>query len=318
MSHFSNSRSARRVTMSALSVLMLNVLPGGAAQGATAVPWLNQPAVAKPAAVAAAPTPAQACSSSDLKIAAGAAGAYRGQATQEIRITNTGAVACHLTGFPDVQLLPDSGAPQTVGASELAPRLASQRLDLAPGETVVMLLGTPGSCEAANKPQRKISKRLQVALRGGGIKMLDGVHIDTLCGRATVMQFQAVGSDAQAHVTALAQSSSLHQLAGMVSAPDVATRGGTLHYSVTLSNPTANPISLASCPAYTQSLYANGKVADSTLRLNCAAAGSQIAAHSSITFDMQMQVPADFANGQAKLSWKLEGGPGVGKMVDLR
>jgi hypothetical protein len=260
---------------------------------------------------------ARACAAADVRITAGPAGAWRGQATQEIRIANTGSEACHLPGFPGVQLQPGDEAPQTVGASEQAPQLASSRLDLAPGEEAIVLLGTPGSCEAANGPQRKVSKRLQLALAGGGVKAVDGVHIDTLCGRATVMRFERVQSESAARATAMKTAGALSQLAGSISAPDEASRGGVLRYTVTLTNPTASPVSLAACPAYTQSVYADGKSADTTQHLNCAAAGGQIPANGSVSFEMQAAVPAGLAAGSGKLSWKLEGGPGVGKMIAL-
>jgi hypothetical protein len=226
--------------------------------------------------------------------------------------------ASQLPGFPSVQLQPANEAPQTVGASEQAPHLASSRIDLAPGEEAIVLLGTPGSCEAANRPQRKVSKRLQVALPGGGLKTLDGVHVDTLCGRATVMRFERVQGEAAARAMALKAGGALGQLGGSLSAPDQASRGGLLHYTVTLTNPTAAPVSLAACPAYTQSLYADGKSSESTARLNCAGAGGQFPANGSVSFDMQVEVPATLAAGNGKLSWKLDGGPGVGKSISLR
>lgn len=271
-------------------------------------------ALAAPATQAAT---ARGCAAADLQVTAGPAGAYRGQATQEIRLPNIGAEACHLPGFPGVQLQPANGAPQTVGASELAPQLANTRIDLDPGEEAILLLGTPGSCEAANRPERRISKRLQLALPGGGLKSVEGVHIDTLCGRATVMRFERVQGEAAARAQALKTSGPLSQLTGSLSAPDEASRGGTLRYVVTLSNPTAAPVSLLACPAYTQSVYAGGQAATSTLRLNCDGAGSQIPAKSSVSFDMQVALPADPAADSVKLSWKLDGGPGVGKMIAL-
>lgn len=294
MSARSNIPSGRKTVLSAMPVVMLGML-------------LGIPAHSAMAAVGTHP-----CSSADLNIVAGPAGAWHGQATQEIRLTNVGADACYLPGFPSVQLLPAGEAPQTVGPSEAAPQLADTRIDLAPGDQATMLLGTPGVCEAANKPQRKVSKRLQLALPGSGVKALDGVYIDTLCGRATVMKFHPVQNDARS------LGSPLGQLTGTLSAPNEAVRGGTLHYTVTLSNPTVNPVSLAACPAYTQTVYADGKAAASTLRLNCGGAGAQVAAKSSVSFDMQVQVPADLAAGNGKLSWKLDGGPGVGKAIDLR
>ncbi|WLI90781.1 DUF4232 domain-containing protein [Massilia sp. R2A-15] len=306
-----STRSKFTGGLSAMSVLMLSL--AGQAHGAQPVPFLNQPAAAKAAATPAAAGFTHPCSGADLAVAAGPAGAYRGHATQEIRLTNNGAATCHLPGFPSAQLQPVGEAPQTVGASDLAPQLANERIELAPGESALMLMGTPGSCDAAAKPQRKVSRQLQLALPGGGVKVLNGVHVDTLCGRASVIRFHRVQNDGAAKAV-----SPLEQLAGSVSVADDASRGAMLAYTVTLSNPTAAPISLASCPAYTQSLYADGKSAATTLRLNCGAAGGQIPANSSVSFAMQAQVPADFAPGSLKLSWKLEDGPGAGKMINLR
>lgn len=306
-----STRSKFTGSLSAMSVLMLSL--AAPAHAAQPVPWLNQPAAAKAAATPAAAGFTHPCSGADLAVVAGPAGAYRGHATQEVRLTNIGASACHLPGFPSAQLQPTGEAPQTVGASDMAPHLQTERVELAPGESALMLMGTPGSCEAAAKPQRKVSKQMQLAMPGGGVKVLNGVHVDTLCGRASVIRFHRVDNDGAAK--AAAPSS---QLAGALNAADDAVRGGTLAYTVTLSNPGAAPVSLASCPSYTQSLSIDGKAAATTLRLNCGAAGGQIPAKSSVSFEMQAQVPADFAAGSMKLSWKLEDGPGVGKILNLR
>jgi hypothetical protein len=299
----------------ALSGLLFGMLVMSPAYSTPVIPWLNQPAAEKAAVVQAHAKGAFPCGARDLNIAAGATGAWRGQATQEVRITNTGTEACHLIGFPSAQLQPAGEAPQAVGASDTAPQLANERVDLAPGEEAVLLLGTPGSCAAAAKPQRNASRRMQLALPGGGVKVLDGVYIDTLCGRATVLQFHPVETDSSAPARAAAP---MNQLAGSLSVPGEATRGATLHYTVTLSNPTANLVSLASCPAYTQSLYADGKSTASTLLLNCAAAGASIPANSSVSFDMQVPVPHDLTSDSLKLSWKLQDGPALGKIVHLR
>jgi hypothetical protein len=318
MSDLSNHRRDRQIVLSSTSVLVLGLMLASPAHSAPTVPWLNQPAAEKAAPVSAAVSGTHACASGELRIVAGATGAYRGQATQEVRMTNIGTDACYLTGAPTVQLLPSNEAPQTVGASDASPQLANERVDLAPGDETVILLGAPANCEAATKPERKVSKRLQLALPGGGMKVLEGVHIDTLCGRATVMHLQPLRNEAAASAMAQKLGAALNQLTGTLSAPDEVSRGGILRYIVTISNPTGNPVSLASCPAYTQSLFADGKAAESTLRLNCSAAGAQIDANGSVSFEMQAQVPADFAADSVKLSWKLHDGPAVGKLIDLR
>jgi hypothetical protein len=292
---------ARSTTMQTRTVLVFSAL-------STALFALAPGAQAAPGA--------RACTSADVKLSAGPAGAWRGQATQEIRIANAGSETCHLPGFPGVQLQPSNEAPQTVGASDQAPQLASTRIELAPGQEAIVLLGTPGSCEAANRPERKVAKRLQLALPGGGTKVLDGVYVDTLCGRATVMRFEQVQSENAARALAMKAAGAISQLSAGLSAADEARRGGLLRYTVTLSNPTASPISLSACPAYTQSLYVDGKSSDTRMRLDCGAAGGQIPAKGRVSFEMQAQIPAGAADS-AKLSWKLDGGPGVGKIVAL-
>ena len=87
-----------------------------------------------------------------------------------------------------------------------------------------------------------------------------------------------------------------------------------LSYTVTPTNPSTAPVSLATCPSYTPSLYSDGKAVDSTLRLNCAGAGAQMLANASVSFAMQAQVPADVAVPSVKLSWKLQEGRGGGSM----
>jgi hypothetical protein len=324
MSDRSTTISGQQALLSAASVFMVGMMlghPAHAAPGAPGVPaapWLNQPAIEKTHAAPAPVRGARPCASNDLQVVAGPTGAYRGNATQEIRLTNIGAEACHLVGFPNTQVLPAGEAPQTVGAHEQNPQLANERVDLAPGEEVVMLIGTPGACDAAAGPQRKVNKRVQLALPGGGLKVLEGVHIDTLCGRASVLKFHPVHNEAAANARAAKAGPSLSQLNGSLSAPAEQVRGSTLHYTVTLTNPTATPIPLSPCPAYTQSIYAEGKIASSTLRLNCGAVGAQIAPNSAVSFDMQAQVPADLPAGGAKLSWKLEDGPGAGTILSLR
>ncbi|CAN5330647.1 hypothetical protein BH11PSE11_BH11PSE11_27130 [soil metagenome] len=313
--HPARKAALSRASLSALVALSAS-LAGPVHSANTAVPWLNQPA---PDAAQSDAAPAQRpCAESDLQITAGAKGAYRGQATQEIRLSNRGADKCFLNGFPSTQLLPTGQAPQSLAAHDRAPQVARDRLELEPGQDAVVLIGTPGSCDAAIGPQRKVNTRLQLALPGGGSKVLNGVHVDTLCGNASVLRFDAVHNDTSPSAKAAKDKSPFGQLSGTVTAPEIVGRGATLRYSVTLYNAGTAAISFASCPSYTQSLYVDGKVTANTMRLNCGATGSQIAANSSATYEMQLAVPADLPAGDAKLSWQLQNGPLVGMTAVLR
>lgn len=278
------------------------------------VPWLNKPA-AKVAAPAA-PAPAQhACAASDLKVVPGQQGAWRGYATQELRITNSSTESCFLLGaslelhHPDAFVEPVSPA-----------AVAQQRIDLGPDDDAFILIGTPGSCDAAIGPERKVATRLKLFPRGGGNVTLEGVHVDTLCGAAKVLQMQALQDEPKqtAKAAAAGKSQGLRELTASLSAPESVARGETLRYTVTLTNPTSAPIQLAPCPAYTQSLNSEGRSQDSSFTLNCAGAAGVIPAGSSVSFAMEAAVPADLAGQGVKLSWTLQDGHSAGTIIPLK
>jgi hypothetical protein len=304
----------------AVAVVLSTMLASPAQSDGAAVPWLDQPVAAPPAALTAPPPLApRRCSADDLHIALGATGARHGYATQEILITNHSSDACSMTGFPVTQILPESETPQTLGAHEQAPQLASEQVNLSPGEQAIMLVGAPGSCEAATGETRKVARKIQFSLPGASPKVLEGAQIDTLCGPASVLHFSAVRNVAAPGLLGAAASGpQTGELTGAVNAPIIARRGETLRYTVTLSNPTGSEASLAPCPSYTQSLYSEGKVASNTMRLNCSAAGNKIAAQASATFEIQLPIPASLPPGDAKLSWVLQNGPGVGAVLALQ
>ncbi|HEX8612782.1 MAG TPA: DUF4232 domain-containing protein [Telluria sp.] len=317
----SNAGPSRK-GLSAVALALGTLLGGPAYSAPPIVPWLNQPAPAPAQNMEAAlPAPLRACTTADLHIILGQQGARHGFATQEIRLSNRSAEPCAIAGIPETQILPDNAAPQTVSVQDATSELATQAISLAPGQSGMLLIGTPGACEAATKPGRKVVTNMQLALPGGGVKKLDGVHIDTLCGGASVMRFETVphnGAGLDERSPMGRGQAPLAQLSGVVTAPDHVNRGATVHYMVTLTNPTAASVALSPCPAYTQSFYADGKIVSNTMRLNCAASGAQIAANSSVSFEMQLPLHADLPAGAAKLSWVLDQGPSVGTLLNLR
>jgi hypothetical protein len=195
------------------------------------VPWLNQPAVA--AAAPAAPAPAQhACAASDLKVVPAQQGVWRGYATQELRITNRSTESCYLLGAPSIDLHhPDAFVEPVPPAAE-----AQQRIDLSPDDDAYLLIGTPGACDAAVGPERKVATRVQLFPRGGGNLTLDGVHVDTLCGSAKVLQMEAIQDEAKqaakaaANAAAAGKSLGLRELTAALTAPESVARGETLRY----------------------------------------------------------------------------------------
>jgi hypothetical protein len=296
--------------MSYRSMLLLGVFFCSAAGAETTAPWINAPAQ-EPAQQTAMVTAQRACADADLQIVVGRQGARKGFATQEIRVTNQGADACFLAGAPGITLLPPNAAPRTLAIHQNALANVQEQTTLAAGDTAVLLIGAPGACEAATGPQRNVTTRLQIVAPGGGKRIVGGAHVDTLCGDAAVLHLHVEHKES-------APASPLEQLNGSVQLGSAPAAGGTMRYTVTLTNPTGAAITLSPCPAYTQSLYANGVAASSTWLLNCGASGNQIAAGSSVTYEMQLAVPAQLQAGDAKLSWQLHKGPAVGSLTSLR
>jgi hypothetical protein len=304
----------------AAAVLIAGV-PGAAFAQAAAVPWLAQPAAEAPPE-APGIVADHACAASELDVRAGQQGAWHGYATQELRIAKRGAGACTLPGAPALALVAPDGTRQAARVDESAQAAASRRIDLSDDTVAVLLVGAPGSCEAAAGPARRVSHRLELAPLGGGSVAVDGVHVDTLCGAATVLHLDAVFDEARHAARAAAENTpprvALDSLGARLEAPEIAPRGGTLHYVVTLTNAGEQALPLSPCPSYEQTLHVEGRSVDSHWRLNCAGAGGEIAAHSSVSFEMEAAVPADLAGGHVKLSWTLQGGPAAGTIADLR
>ena len=301
-----------RKTVVSFALLMLaGMLPGAAlaAGGPNAfVPFLRTAAPQQPVAAIRAPAK-RACAAADLQVATGAQGARKGFATQEVQLTNRGNEACYLTGTPDF-FLGLKGA-QAIARRPGAPAALRERTDLAPGDTALVLVGAPGACAAAIGPERKVTTHMQVKFPGGGSKALEGAYVDTLCGPATVVDMQVLhGAPAKGSPLALLQSA--------VHLDGRAMPGSELHYTVTLTNPTAKAIALTPCPSFTQSLFGDRELSAATLRLNCGATGNEIAAGKSIAYEMRLAIPAHVAADAVKLSWKLADGPTAGTTVALR
>jgi hypothetical protein len=97
--------------------------------------------------------------------------------------------------------------------------------------------------------------------------------------------------------------------------PPAAVAGSTLHYQVSLTNDSHEPITMTSCPAYTQ---ADGPQGTSVREyLNCPPDMSWQPG-TVVTFQMQLDVPAHAGTrGYLKLLWQLDGGPSAGSALQI-
>ncbi len=183
------------------------------------------------------------------------------------------------------------------------------RVDLAPGQSATVLIGTPAVCAGAGQPAVASSVRLTLA--DGESVTVAGTLIDTRCGAPAVIAFEPGAAPAPA-------PGPLRTLRASLAAPRATARGAVLAYRVTLANPSATPIALSPCPSYTQVLGAGTAAVQRTLLLNCRAVAA-IAGGAALTYEMRIAVPASAATGATKLSWELEvpGGPVLGTAISV-
>jgi len=235
-----------------------------------------------------------------------------------LKVSKAGAGACVLAGAPALALVADDGSRQAMSALQTPAEVSARSVTLSAEGDAVLLVGTPGTCDAAAGDRREVAHRLELAPAGGGTLVVPGVQVDTLCGPARVVYLDADVDEARQVARATPEAAARRALTARLQAPATAVRGQPLHYVVTLTNHADTPIDLSPCPSYAQSLHVEGRSVDSRYRLNCAAAGGRIAPHASLSFDMQAAVPAELAGANVKLSWSLEDGPGVGTIAALR
>ena len=81
--------------------------------------------------------------------------------------------------------------------------------------------------------------------------------------------------------------------------------GSTVHFVITLRNPTTLTVRLDPCPSYTETLYAQtGGPARRTYRLNCSSIHA-IASRQSMRYAMRFRLPRG-SSGLTKLAWQLD------------
>jgi hypothetical protein len=129
----------------------------------------------------------RACRGVDLALVVGSSGAYDGYATQEVSLVNRARDACSLAGVPAMVLYLDAGGQIAVASGSFV----NTGIDLAPSQTMVTLIGTPGSCaDAGRHPQ--VGSELNLNLPSGDVISADGVWVNVECGGPTVILFEAI------------------------------------------------------------------------------------------------------------------------------
>jgi hypothetical protein len=274
-----------------------------------------------------APTPIPAgtgpCRASDLKaIFGGSNGLTGGKLVADITFGNQGPIPCVLQGVPGVRLFDSSGqeillklstAPQSApvlvqpGTADLQPYSAL------PGTARLMITWPThdgaGSCSPA-PPQ---GTRLEIELPGGGtldVPVVDPrnrVLIAACGGLLNAGPFQAVAPSEPPAPTLTSP-----RLQPQVRAPRSIAAGQVLHYTVSLQNIGREAIAFGSpCPAYLEwavDLAQTQALAKDAYVLNCGPIVGAIQPGQTVTFAMDLTVPAGANPGSYILYWSLSHG----------
>ena len=153
---------------------------------AVALLGCSSPSGGGPATTRGVPTKST-CHAADLLLSVGAAGAWHSYATQELTFKNRGASACSFDGPPEMTL-------QLEGQVEVAvapDTYATTHVNIAPGQSLIILVGTPGACMGGGQPV--VGTRIQVRLHQDEALTANGVWVNVACGPPKVVLLDAIG-----------------------------------------------------------------------------------------------------------------------------
>ena len=275
------------------------------------IAWTDRPATQASDTTSPPPvsTGARPCTPADLSVRPGTNGPAAGTVHFQVLFTNRSATTCWLNGYPNsVAGIAASGAVTQLPAGHDGPPLdGAPTANIAPGQSADVYLAAADGCTAVLSGQHRIFPSLRFGLPGSapgtttGTVTGSGDGFDTECGIG-VSEF-GVPAD-------LPVPPAPSPLTAAITAPATARAGTTLSYRVTLSNPTSKSFALSPCPSYAEYLGGSGGNVTRYFYLNCAAAPT-IAANGSVTFQVELAVPAGMQPmTSAKLDWQVQGGTG--------
>jgi hypothetical protein len=276
------------------------------------IAWVDRPAARVDATMMAPAytTGARPCTPSDLAVTPGRNGPAAGTVHFQVLFTNRSSTKCWLNGYPaSVAGVTSDGTVTPLPVVRGGPAMdGAPSADIAPGQSAQTDLAAGDGCAAITNGQHRIFPALRFGLPGSapgttttGIVTGSGDGFDTVCG-VRVSEF-GVAADIPA-------GPAPSPLTATIASPPAVKAGATLSYQLILANPEATPYALDPCPSYVEFLGGTGGSVSEYYYLNCAAAPS-IPAHGSVTFQMELAVPASMQPMTlAKLDWQVQGGAG--------
>jgi Protein of unknown function (DUF4232) len=279
-----------------------------------------------PPATAPVPIPAgtRACKAAQLEGVKGPGNAAGGHLDQLIVLRNRSGVACVLEGYPDLAVLAADGTTLASVAGETGrgtffPSGPSVPILMLPGTAPLSTTYDPEAPFGARGQSHldiewldcktPIPAQLRVTPPGDSAPLLvafpgPAEHSAACDGPTPASPSITRGPFEPSGYTWPPQPVPI-STAITIAAPASVRRGSVLQYTVTLSNHGDQPYQLNPCPDYIE--FLGGKVARYVYALNCAPV-SAIAPAASVTFAMEMTIPATVATGPSGITWALSDG----------
>jgi hypothetical protein len=245
------------------------------------------------------PTLAPPCRIDRVRVTNAGGGAAAGNVLQRFRFANSGRATCLVRGYPTITALAPGGRrvrlhPRRSGTffGALVPA------DMTPGHHVYLDLGSQDV--TCNVTHPVVYRDLTFGLPGGST-LPSHARLTRFCGGWEMSRF---GLPPRTTATIPPRPGSLDTLRASLHAPTALRAGTTLHYLVTLTNPTDTPVRLAPCPSYTEAIVSRQSVRSQAFFLNCdtvhvIAPGRH--------FGYRMRLPIlRMPRGWAKLAWHLD------------
>jgi hypothetical protein len=257
----------------------------------------------------------QDCIASELAAYLGDWGAAGGTSYANLVVVNVDSLDCLLGSTPTLELRDATGRRLVAARSEPLPASESTIL-VPPGWAAIVRLGYANWCSAL--PATPLRADLVIGSARAAVEARSPIPLPA-CMSAPQTPPPTLFYDGRLTVpgSAIAPEPDPGEtlpLSVTLSALPTTTPGGTLDYTVTLTNvsPYDKPLNLrALCPAYTERLFlpSEREAIDTYLTLNCDPVGV-LAPHVPVTFMMRLHIPADSLSGTATLVWQLgAGGP---------
>lgn len=270
----------------------------------------------RPPAKIGAPNGMRPCSDTDFVLVSGKtdlAPSGDGWLTTTFVLSSVGPTPCAISNkFVDVALLASTGTPLPTDAIPSGGPAVPSMLSVRPGQLVTGRASWAVYEGRAPRPARLvINPSGQTSTRSSSALSVSLAGVTIPPEPRTPSNLGPWRSTAYGSVDTVTDPGTLGSLGATVTAPPSVALGAVLRYRVTLTNPTATAVTLATCPDFVEQLDVIPAKTPTTVGfrgpLNCAPAPKAIGAGEAVIFELELATAGEVP-GPGSLTWSLVAG----------